>query len=102
MASIFVPIGVEGESRSGFVRFQREAATRTDAAAMLKANVETDVRDLLPQVQAPHACHPQRNGQGRSRSNTRADLAATIPNASAARSTRATMRPSMRTTGSSS
>jgi class 3 adenylate cyclase/pimeloyl-ACP methyl ester carboxylesterase len=52
MASIFIPSGTK-EIQDRFVRYQREAATRPDAAAMLSANVDTDVRDLLPQVQAP-------------------------------------------------
>lgn len=52
MASLFVPsAGKDIQDR--FVRYQREAATRVDAAAMLRANVDTDVRDLLARVQAP-------------------------------------------------
>jgi class 3 adenylate cyclase/alpha-beta hydrolase superfamily lysophospholipase len=52
MASIFVPSSTKEEQET-FVRYQREAASRTAAAAMLTANVETDVRDLLGQVTAP-------------------------------------------------
>ncbi|HLB24507.1 MAG TPA: adenylate/guanylate cyclase domain-containing protein [Dehalococcoidia bacterium] len=51
MASIFVP-SASKEIQERFVVYQREAATRPDAAAMLRANVDTDVRDLLAQVQA--------------------------------------------------
>lgn len=52
LASIFVP-SASKEIQEGFVRYQREAATRTNAAAMLRANLETDVRDLLDQVSVP-------------------------------------------------
>jgi class 3 adenylate cyclase len=52
MASLFVP-SASKEMQDMFVRYQREGANRADAAAMLAANVAEDVRDLLPQVQAP-------------------------------------------------
>jgi class 3 adenylate cyclase/pimeloyl-ACP methyl ester carboxylesterase len=52
MASIFVP-SASKEIQDRFVRYQREAATRADAAAMLRDNLDTDVRDILGQVQAP-------------------------------------------------
>ena len=52
MASIFVPSATK-ESVDRFTQYQREAATKSDAAAMLRANLDTDVRDLLAQVQAP-------------------------------------------------
>jgi class 3 adenylate cyclase len=52
MASLFVP-SASKEMQDKFVRYQREGANRADAAAMLAANVEEDVRSLLPQVQAP-------------------------------------------------
>ena len=52
MASIFAPSAPK-ETQDGFVRYQREAATRADAAAMLVANLDTDVRDMLGQVSAP-------------------------------------------------
>jgi class 3 adenylate cyclase/pimeloyl-ACP methyl ester carboxylesterase len=52
LARIFVPSATQEEQKK-FVRYQREGANRTDAAAMLAANVAEDVRDLLPQVQAP-------------------------------------------------
>jgi class 3 adenylate cyclase len=52
MANIFAPsLGTEGQA--SFARYQRKGATRDDAAAMLRANVDTDVRDLLSQVKAP-------------------------------------------------
>lgn len=41
------------EIQDGFIRYQREAATRNDAAAMLRANLDVDVRDMLDQVKAP-------------------------------------------------
>lgn len=52
MANIFVP-SASKELQENFVRYQREAASRTAAAAMLAANVETDVREMLPKVVAP-------------------------------------------------
>ena len=52
MANLFVPSAPK-EAQEEFVRYQRDAAERIDAAAMLKANIETDVRDLLQQVRAP-------------------------------------------------
>ncbi len=52
MASLFVPSATK-EMQDKFVRYQREGAKREDAAAMLAANVAEDVRELLPQVQAP-------------------------------------------------
>jgi len=51
MASIFAPNATK-EQQDSFVRFQRESATREGAAEMLRANIETDVRDLLPGVVA--------------------------------------------------
>ncbi len=51
MASIFAPNATK-EQQDGFVRFQRESATREGAAAMLRANIETDVRGLLSGVVA--------------------------------------------------
>ncbi len=82
MASIFVP-SASKEIQERFVRFQREAATRTDAAAMLKANVETDVRDLLPQVQAPTLVIHSETDRAVPFEHARR-LAATIPNATLA------------------
>jgi class 3 adenylate cyclase/pimeloyl-ACP methyl ester carboxylesterase len=52
MTSIFMP-GAPKDIQDFFVRYQRQAATRASAAEMLRANIETDVRDVLPQVQAP-------------------------------------------------
>lgn len=52
MASIFMP-GAPKERAEFFARYQREGAKRDDAAAMLRANIETDVRDILDQVRAP-------------------------------------------------
>lgn len=52
MARLFVP-SASKEMQDKFVRYQREGANRADAAAMLDANVQEDVRDLLPQVKAP-------------------------------------------------
>ncbi len=51
MTSVFMPSATK-EQQDGFVRYQREAATREGAAEMLRANIETDVRSLLPQVVA--------------------------------------------------
>jgi class 3 adenylate cyclase len=51
MASIFLPSATK-EQQDGFMRFQREAATREGAAQMLRDNIETDVRNLLPEVVA--------------------------------------------------
>ena len=82
MASIFVP-SASKEVQERFVRFQREAATRTDAAAMLKANVETDVRDLLPQVQARTLVIHSETDRAVPFEHARR-LAATIPNATLA------------------
>ena len=52
LSDLFMP-GGSPEEVQGFVKLQQEGATSADAAAMLKANVETDVFDLLPQVRAP-------------------------------------------------
>jgi class 3 adenylate cyclase len=52
LSDLFMP-GGSPEEVQGFVKLQQEGATSTDAAAMLKANVETDVFDLLAQVKAP-------------------------------------------------
>jgi class 3 adenylate cyclase len=52
MANIFVP-SASKDVQERFVRYQREDATRADAAAMLNANLETDVRELLSEVRAP-------------------------------------------------
>jgi len=46
MANIFVP-NAPKEMQEFFSRYQREAAKRADAAAMLQANLDTDVRDIL-------------------------------------------------------
>jgi class 3 adenylate cyclase len=51
MVNIFVP-SASKEIQERFVRYQREAATKADAAAMLNENVEVDVRDLLGTVRA--------------------------------------------------
>jgi class 3 adenylate cyclase len=51
IANIFVP-GASPEERAGFVTYQREAAHRGAATAMLKANFEVDVSQLLPQIKA--------------------------------------------------
>jgi pimeloyl-ACP methyl ester carboxylesterase len=52
MASLFVPSAPK-DMQDLFVRYQREGANRNDAAAMLAANVQEDVRALLPQVTVP-------------------------------------------------
>jgi class 3 adenylate cyclase len=52
MASLFVPYAPK-DMQDLFVRYQREGANRNDAAAMLAANVQEDVRALLPQVTVP-------------------------------------------------
>jgi class 3 adenylate cyclase/pimeloyl-ACP methyl ester carboxylesterase len=52
MTNIFMPSATK-EQQEFFVRYQKEAASRADAAAMLRANIETDVRDVLAEVQAP-------------------------------------------------
>ena len=52
LANLFMP-GATAEDVSRFVKLQEKGATREDAADMLRANVEADVFDLLPQVSAP-------------------------------------------------
>ena len=52
LSELFMP-GGSPEEVQGFVKLQQEGATSADAAAMLKANVETDVFDRLSRVKAP-------------------------------------------------
>jgi pimeloyl-ACP methyl ester carboxylesterase len=64
MANIFAPTA-DKDVQDRFVRYQREAATKADAAAMLRANVETDVRELLGSVRAPTlVIHSETDRQG--------------------------------------
>jgi class 3 adenylate cyclase len=52
MSNIFLP-GATREEIDFFVKLSREGAHRDDAAAMLEANVVTDVSDLLPRIKVP-------------------------------------------------
>ncbi len=83
MANIFVP-NAPKEMQEFFSRYQREAATRTDAAAMLRANLDTDVRDILDQVKAPTLVIHSETDQAIPFEHARR-LAGAIPNASLAR-----------------
>jgi class 3 adenylate cyclase len=51
-ATIFMP-GASPEEHANFQRYQRAAATREGAAAMLEATYATDVSDLLSNITAP-------------------------------------------------
>ena len=53
LASIFVPGRRSGVSRKNLARFQREAATKEMAAALLESVYRFDVADLLAAVRAP-------------------------------------------------
>jgi class 3 adenylate cyclase len=79
MANIFVPTGSK-EQQEWFVHYQREAASRQGAAAMLRANIETDVRDMLKDVVAPTLVIHSEEDLAVPFSHAR-DLAKTIPNA---------------------
>jgi class 3 adenylate cyclase len=83
MTSIFMPSATK-EDQVWFVRYQREAATREGAAAMLRANLETDVRHLLERVQAPTLVIHSEQDLAVPFTHAR-DLARTIPNASLVR-----------------
>ncbi len=49
LTNMFMP-GASKEEHDWFTRYQREAATRAGAAAMLLANYDTDVSDLLADI----------------------------------------------------
>lgn len=83
MANIFAPNANE-EQKAAFARYQREGAKRHDAAAMLQANVDTDVRDLLPQVKARTLVIHSEEDKAVPFEHARR-LAGTIPDASLAR-----------------
>jgi class 3 adenylate cyclase len=79
LSNMFMP-GASKEEHDWFTRYQREAATRTGAAAMLLANYETDVSDLLTSISAPtlviHAKGDRAIGFAHGR-----EIASDIPNA---------------------
>jgi class 3 adenylate cyclase len=52
LSNIFMP-GASREEIDFFLRLAREGAHRKDAAAMLEANVTTDVSELLPRIKVP-------------------------------------------------
>jgi class 3 adenylate cyclase len=52
LSNIFMP-GASREELDWFLKLQREGATRKGAAAMLEANVKTDVSTLLSQINVP-------------------------------------------------
>jgi class 3 adenylate cyclase/alpha-beta hydrolase superfamily lysophospholipase len=80
MANIFLP-NADKDAQEFFVRYQREAATRKDAAEMLRANLDTDVRDVLDQVTAPTLVIHSETDKAVPSEHARG-LAAAIPNAS--------------------
>jgi class 3 adenylate cyclase/pimeloyl-ACP methyl ester carboxylesterase len=53
LADLFVGEGAEPALLQVFTEYQREGATSEDAHAMLEADLKIDVKELLPQVQAP-------------------------------------------------
>jgi len=79
LTNMFMP-GASKEEHDWFTGYQRQAASRSGAAAMLLANYEVDVIDLLPEVSAPTlVIHAKGDraipfAQGR-------EIAGTIPNA---------------------
>jgi len=83
MTNIFMP-SADKDSQEFFARYQREAATRADAASMLLANLETDVRDLLARIQAPTLVIHSESDKAVPFEHARR-LAGDIPNASLAR-----------------
>jgi class 3 adenylate cyclase/pimeloyl-ACP methyl ester carboxylesterase len=82
MANIFAPSATK-EQHAGFSRYQRESASREDAAEMLRANVETDVRDILDKVAAPTLVIHSETDRAIPFRHAR-QLASSIPNASLA------------------
>ena len=52
LSNVFMP-GAAPDEVELFTNLQRAGATREDAAAMLQANVETDVSDRLSKIRAP-------------------------------------------------
>jgi class 3 adenylate cyclase len=52
LTNVFM-LGASREEHDGFTRYQREAASRAGAAAMLEANYRIDVTDMLPKINAP-------------------------------------------------
>ncbi len=85
MTDIFVP-SADKETQERFATYQRESAKRADAAAMLQANIETDVRDLLGGIQAPTLVIHSETDRAVPFEHARR-LAGAIPNASLARYT---------------
>jgi len=83
LANVFVP-NAPKEMQEFFARYQREAATRKDAAEMLRANLDTDVRDILDQVKAPTLVIHSETDKAVPFEHARR-LAGSIPNASLAR-----------------
>ncbi len=79
LASLFVP-GNDPALRDNLVRFQREAATRETAAALLESVFRFDVVNLLETVQAPTLVI-HRRGDHAIPSRLGVELAARIPNA---------------------
>lgn len=79
LASLFVP-GSDPAFREKLVQFQREAATREMAAALLESVFRFDVTDLLASVQAPTLV-VHRRGDHAIPSRLGVELAARIPNA---------------------
>lgn len=83
LADLFVP-SADKELQEAFARYQRESSSRAGAAAMLRANSETDVRDLLAGVRAPTLVIHSETDRAVPFEHAR-KLAASIPNASLAR-----------------
>jgi class 3 adenylate cyclase len=83
LANIFVP-NAPKDMQEFFSRYQRESANRKDAADMLRANLETDVRDILDDVKAPTLVIHSETDKAVPFEHARR-LAGAIPNASLAR-----------------
>jgi pimeloyl-ACP methyl ester carboxylesterase/predicted amidohydrolase len=79
LASVFVP-GNDAVFREHLARFQREAATREMAAALLESVFRFDVASLLGAVHAPTLVLHRRSDRA-IRSRLGVELAAGIPNA---------------------
>ena len=81
LADVFYPKGVDLETRERYARFERTAATGEMAATLLeRAEFETDLRPLLPEITAP-ALVLHRRGDQAVPFNAGRELAMLLPNA---------------------
>jgi class 3 adenylate cyclase len=79
LTNMFMP-GASKEEHEWFNNYQREAASRAGAAAMLEANYQVDVADLLPSIGGPTLVMHAKGDRAIAFAHGR-EIASAIPNA---------------------